>query len=479
MFYFGPVEAELPGKKAVEALSLYGVIVVIFSIIAFTRGVSLYLVNLLTLERRNRRLADILINAGSIMFVAASFYFTFWLSAPDWESALVTVINYLYVYSSLILVLPTIVATVYFSRKEGAANYALLSQIMIAFYPLLLFAPLDLVFFRESPFKLINLSYMVFSILVYQFLIKHYIYTYKMDEKSNKTDLNTLLTKYDVSKREKEIVDPKHWVRVGDPIQVSKFDNYGITKVKAERAVAESGLKYWKTYGNFIDTVYRILGVVNFRKLYNPGWFALKNFHCSWFRDSDILENYLHFRQQSFTDYLDKLKRKIPSSIKIIGYIPARIIKRFVMKPLAGGANGPFGWIKRGEWEKVEAFYGSVEKWEQGYKNWNDLDFDPVADENLEGSEIDHGWQEGKDPALIDGNDMREAAFFRGGKCLSSDMKKGDLFTPLKWECSQGHIFTATPFIVLKGGHWCPECDIDPFTYGKNTNKDKLLAQVL
>ena len=207
MFYFGPVEAKLPGKKAVEALSLYGVIVVIFSIIAFTRGVSLYLVNLLTLERRNRKLADILINAGSIMFVAASFYFTFWLSAPDWESALVTVINYLYVYSSLILVLPTIVATVYFSRKEGAANYALLSQIMIAFYPLLLFAPLDLVFFRESPFKLINLSYMVFSILVYQFLVKHYIYTYKMDEKSNKTDLNTLLTKYDVSKREKEIVE--------------------------------------------------------------------------------------------------------------------------------------------------------------------------------------------------------------------------------------------------------------------------------
>ena len=340
---------------------------------------------------------------------------------------------------------------------------------------------------------------------------------------------------------------PKHWVRVGDPIQVSKFDNYGITKVKAERAVAESGLKYWvslrqtamlhynimnsmdpiifhqplnthvewvtaedtgrllynlctfdlpdsfyrniynigggkrfrKTYGNFIDTVYKILGVVNFRKLYNPGWFALKNFHCSWFRDSDILENYLHFRQQSFTDYLDKLKRKIPSSIKIIRYIPARIIKRFLMKPLAGGANGPFGWIKRGELEKIEAFYGSVEKWEQGYKNWNDLDFDPVVDENLEGSEIDHGWQEGKDQALIDGNDMREAAFFRGGKCLSSDMKKGDLFTPLKWECSQGHIFTATPFIVLKGGHWCPECDIDPFTYGKSANKDKLLAQVL
>lgn len=244
MFYFGPVEADLPGKKAVQALSLYGVIVVIFSIIAFTRGVSLYLVNLLTLEHRNRTLADLLINSGSIMFIAASFYFTFLLSAPDWKSALETVINNLYVYSSLILVLPTIVATVYLSKKEGASNYALLSQIMIAFYPLLLFVPLDLLVFRSFPFKLINFSYLVFSILVYQFLVKHYIYKYEIDKKGSNPDLEILIKKYDVSKREKEIIEL-------------------LLEGRSNREIAEHLFISDNTVKTHVKNIYRKLGVKN------------------------------------------------------------------------------------------------------------------------------------------------------------------------------------------------------------------------
>jgi len=38
---------------------------------------------------------------------------------------------------------------------------------------------------------------------------------------------------------------PIHWGRAGDPIKISVFDNYAITKTIAEREVIESGLKYW------------------------------------------------------------------------------------------------------------------------------------------------------------------------------------------------------------------------------------------
>lgn len=38
---------------------------------------------------------------------------------------------------------------------------------------------------------------------------------------------------------------PVHWGRVGDPIQVSRFDAYSESKVMAERAVIESGLPGW------------------------------------------------------------------------------------------------------------------------------------------------------------------------------------------------------------------------------------------
>ncbi len=38
---------------------------------------------------------------------------------------------------------------------------------------------------------------------------------------------------------------PVHWGRVGDPMKPSVYDYYAVSKVFAERAVMESGLKYW------------------------------------------------------------------------------------------------------------------------------------------------------------------------------------------------------------------------------------------
>lgn len=39
--------------------------------------------------------------------------------------------------------------------------------------------------------------------------------------------------------------EPIHWGRCGDPIKISIYDHYAISKVKAERVFAESGLKKW------------------------------------------------------------------------------------------------------------------------------------------------------------------------------------------------------------------------------------------
>ena len=38
---------------------------------------------------------------------------------------------------------------------------------------------------------------------------------------------------------------PFHWARVGDPMRIAVFDNYALSKVMAERMLAESGLRYW------------------------------------------------------------------------------------------------------------------------------------------------------------------------------------------------------------------------------------------
>ena len=39
--------------------------------------------------------------------------------------------------------------------------------------------------------------------------------------------------------------EPLHWCRTGDPICVSAYDHYGITKAAGERLITDSGIKRW------------------------------------------------------------------------------------------------------------------------------------------------------------------------------------------------------------------------------------------
>ena len=52
--------------------------------------------------------------------------------------------------------------------------------------------------------------------------------------------------------------------------------------------------------------------------------------------------------------------------------------------------------------------------------------------------------------------EMREIARNRRGKCLSK--KYIDTNTKLKWECERGHTWEAKPGNIKNKGSWCPEC---------------------
>jgi len=51
--------------------------------------------------------------------------------------------------------------------------------------------------------------------------------------------------------------------------------------------------------------------------------------------------------------------------------------------------------------------------------------------------------------------EMRSLAEKRGGKCLSTNYVNNT--TKLKWQCSEGHSWEATPNNIKKG-RWCPTC---------------------
>ena len=91
---------------------------------------------------------------------------------------------------------------------------------------------------------------------------------------------------------------------------------------------------------------------------------------------------------------------------------------------------------------------------------------------------LDHGYDESKPKDELDIEDMRQAAAFRGGKCLSKQMVRGDLSTQLEWQCAFGHRFKASPLLVLLGGHWCPECFPMPWNYDEEARRNPFFAQV-
>ena len=73
--------------------------------------------------------------------------------------------------------------------------------------------------------------------------------------------------------------------------------------------------------------------------------------------------------------------------------------------------------------------------------------------------------------------DMQKAAEFRGGECVSKKLGK-DMYTPIKWKCHCGHEFEMSPNLVLKGGHWCPECLPMPWNYDEIAKHNPFFAQV-
>lgn len=200
---------------------------------------------------------------------------------------------------------------------------------------------------------------------------------------------------------------------------------------------------------------------------FEPWWNAKRNFHCFWFSDSDVLENEFHFQSLSCDDFWSwyKKKHRIYALAKIL---PSSCLRKLVIEPLLKNKNAPAFWIKSNDVPRITATFGTL-PYEKTSK-WQNLPL--LAKGELDNEEynvksvlsnpnykrLEHGYDESKPDSELDISDMQNVAKFRGGVCLSESMKKGDLYTPLKWRCHLGHVFYATPNTILKAGHWCEEC---------------------
>lgn len=340
---------------------------------------------------------------------------------------------------------------------------------------------------------------------------------------------------------------PTHWGRTGDPIQISVYDHYAISKTIAEQLLADSGLKYWVSlrqtgilYPDILKNMDPIMfhvpinGVLEWvtvedsgrlcakvcndrvpeefwrrfynissgsdyrltnyefeqllleslgmrgddipKKLFEPNWFILQNFHGQWFTDADVLEEYLHFRHNvPIREYFRKLSKNSPAYFRFSALAPYSILKKTMMREIAKTPlYGTKAWIDNGIKDRITAYYGSWEKYDS-IGSWKD--FDVVIPDKQEYSYLDHGYDETKDFHSLKISDMKKAAEFRGGKCISAKLGK-DMYTPIKWRCAHGHEFTMSPNLVLRGGHWCPDCLPMPWKYDEIARHNPFFAQV-
>ena len=339
--------------------------------------------------------------------------------------------------------------------------------------------------------------------------------------------------------------EPHHWGRTGDPVMAAVYDCYSISKIKAERLLAESGLRrwvslrqsgilhkglifngsdpisfhvplrgvlewatvedsarlmanlcegdvderFWRGFYNigsgagfrltnyeFESLLLRSLGCPPPERVFETGWFATRNFHGEWYEDSDRLEELVPFRENiTAEEYFRRMRRGMPWWMSLIPFAPAFLIKAAMRRVATTRGLGTLDWLRRDDCElRIKAFFGSREA-QAAIPDWKDTDLSRPSETPVR---LSHGYDESKPVSELNLDDMRGAAKFRGGRCLSEEMKPGDLDTPLEWECAFGHRFRMRPRTVLKGGHWCPDCLPAPWRYDAEAKVNPFLAQV-
>lgn len=317
-----------------------------------------------------------------------------------------------------------------------------------------------------------------------------------------------------------------HYGRVGDPILPSCYDFFAISKIAAERYVIESNIKHFVSFrigdvlysdlflddsgikyhiplnnhteyisdldaailiykfsthnlkDKFFKKVYNVGGgklnrfkyidflnltlnkyKLKFSDLYTEDMFAVRNFHGMFFLDSDILEDIFHFRSESTKDFLNRINKKSVKRFKRMRFIPKMILQNSIFKQAVKNRNTPIFWKMHRQIKKVDIFFGPEEL---------KTELDSIKENKC--ILLNHGYDEKKKDSELGLEDVRQAARYRGGLCLSQSMEKGDLYSKLKFKCKEGHTFTASPYLILKTGHYCPYCVEKP-CYFNNLSK--------
>ena len=232
-----------------------------------------------------------------------------------------------------------------------------------------------------------------------------------------------------------------------------------------------SGKEYRMTTWELMDVSLKPAGI-GYKDLLDPEDVARFNFHGQYYTDSDVLDDYLHFRCIPGTQYwggvTNEMARMMANPM-IAAMMPGAEGMKAHNKEIAKKRMGSAWMEENHETDWVNAFFGS---WEAKH-NAAPFEFHHPSEEE---SYLNHGYDEAKGMENLNAEDLKKAAEYRGGTYEGETPE--DIYTPVKWRCAFGHEFEMSVNAALHGGHWCPECLKNSWAYPKIARKNPFFAQV-
>lgn len=227
------------------------------------------------------------------------------------------------------------------------------------------------------------------------------------------------------------------------------------------------------------------------KDFFKPNYDASRNFHGCWFKDSLVLDNMFHYIHDDYETYFNNIAKE-HFYFSLAKILPKKLIGGLVIKPLLKDDNAPTYWVKNNNEAKIFATFYSKEYYESIGTDWNKfnllnenkdfngnyISLNEIRD-NPSNYNLNYYYDIDKPYEEIDINDLINVASAHGGKLLTKEFKKGDIYTKLEWLTQDGIKFVSTPFTILKGGHWYNESYNDiTWEFDRLAKKDKIYAQI-
>lgn len=192
---------------------------------------------------------------------------------------------------------------------------------------------------------------------------------------------------------------------------------------------------------------------------FEPNFNALRNFHGAWFRDSDKLNEMFNFQNDQISLFWDKLIKQ--NKIVTLGkFLPKKLIKKLVIEKLFEDKNAPRYWINHQDEAKIKAYFINLDTFYKIPKTFEEFGLFCKQSNylyiknNTNYQRINLFFDINKKDEDIDIDDLINVAKAHNGKLLSSEFKKGDIYQQLTWETQDKEVFKATPYTILRAGHW-------------------------